>query len=94
MHQPSPQPRPSVFYDYQVRPYRRSADRGESFTPISAEQNFGRGMVMRLKPDPENSGSGFFAVCNDGTVVRASADGSLATIAEKLPPAYDLATIP
>ena len=72
----------------------RSADRGESFTPISAEQNFGRAMVMRLKPNPENNGSGFFAVCNDGTVVRASADGSLSTIAEKLPPAYDLATIP
>jgi len=72
----------------------RSADRGESFTAICDEQNFGRGMVMRLKPDPENGGSGFFAVCNDGTIVRASADGSLATIAEKLPPAYDLATIP
>jgi photosystem II stability/assembly factor-like uncharacterized protein len=72
----------------------RSTDRGESFTAICDEQNFGRGMVMRLKPDPENNGNGFFAVCNDGTIVRASADGSLATIAEKLPPAYDLATIP
>ena len=48
----------------------RSADRGESFTPISAEQNFGRGMVMRLKPDPDNGG--FFAVCNDGAVMRAT----------------------
>ena len=28
MHQPSLQPRPSVFYDYRVRPYRQSADRG------------------------------------------------------------------
>jgi photosystem II stability/assembly factor-like uncharacterized protein len=71
----------------------RSADRGESFTPISDEQNFGRGMLMRLKADPENGG--FFAVCNDGTVMRATADGSsLATIAERLPPAYDLAIIP
>ena len=71
----------------------RSADRGESFTPISAEQNFGRGMVMRLKADPENGG--FFGVCNDGAIVRASADGSsLATVAEKLPAAYDFATIP
>ena len=71
----------------------RSADRGESFTPISTEQNFGRGMVMRLKADPENGG--FFAVCNDGAVMRATTDGSsLATIAEKLPPAYDLAIIP
>jgi hypothetical protein len=71
----------------------RSDDRGESFTGISAEQGFGRGMPMRLKPDPQNGG--FFAVCNDGSVLRGSADGmSLATIAEKLPPAYDLATIP
>jgi hypothetical protein len=71
----------------------RSADRGESFTPISTEQNFGRGMVMRLKPDPSNGG--FFGVCNDGAVIRAGTDGSsLATIAEKLPPAYDLAIIP
>ncbi len=71
----------------------RSGDRGESFAPISTEQSFGRGMVMRLKADPDNGG--FFAVCNDGAVLRASADGSsLATIAEKLPPAYDLAAIP
>ncbi|MGA8642269.1 WD40/YVTN/BNR-like repeat-containing protein [Candidatus Binatus sp.] len=71
----------------------RSADRGESFEPISAEQNFGRGMVMRIKADPENGG--FFAVCNDGAVIRASTDGaSLTTLAEKLPPAYDLAIIP
>ena len=28
MHQPSHQPRPSAFYDYRVRPYRQSADRG------------------------------------------------------------------
>ena len=53
----------------------------------------GVAMVMRLKADPQNGG--FFAVCNDGAVMRASADGSsLATIAEKLPPAYDLAIIP
>ena len=73
----------------------RSADRGESFTPISIEQNFGRGMVMRLKADPQNNEGGFFAVCNDGALIRANADGSsLATIAENLPPAYDLVTIP
>src|SRR6266851_8540845 len=49
-------------------------DRDDIFTPISTEQNFGRGMVMRLKPDPSNGG--FFAVCNDGAVIRASTDGS------------------
>jgi photosystem II stability/assembly factor-like uncharacterized protein len=71
----------------------QSRDRGESFAPITAEQRFGRGMVMRFKADPENGG--FFAVSNDGTVLRASSDGAaLETIAEKLPPAYDLATIP
>jgi photosystem II stability/assembly factor-like uncharacterized protein len=71
----------------------RSDDRGETFTAISPEQSFGRGMLMRLKSDPQNGG--FFAVANDGSVLRASADGqSLETIAEKLPAAYDLATIP
>ena len=71
----------------------RSGNRGESFTAISADQRFGRGMVMRLKTDPDSGG--FFAVCNDGVIVRASADGSsLETIAEKLPPAYDLAILP
>jgi len=72
----------------------RSDDRGESFTAVSAEQGFGRGMLMRLRSDPQNGG-GFFAVSNDGSVLRASADGlSLETIAEKLPSAYDFATIP
>ncbi len=72
----------------------RSDDRGESFTAVSAEQGFGRGMLMRLRSDPQNGG-GFFAVSNDGSVLRASADGlSLETIAEKLPAAYDFATIP
>ena len=71
----------------------RSGDRGESFEPFSPDQGFGRGMVMRLKSDPENGG--FFAVSNDGQVFRASADGSsLSLVAEKLPPAFDLAPIP
>jgi hypothetical protein len=65
---------------------------GASFSPFSEEQSFGRAMVMRLRADPENRG-GFFAVCNDGSILR-SANKSLATIAEKLPPAYDLAAIP
>jgi len=72
----------------------RSDDRGESFTAVSVEQGFGRGMLMRLRSDPQNGG-GFFAVGNDGSVLRASADGvSLETIAEKLPSAYDFAIIP
>ena len=71
----------------------RSADRGETFAPISDEQSFGRGMLMQMRADPSNGG--FFAVCNDGSVLRANTDGSsIALIAEKLPPAYDLAIIP
>ncbi len=71
----------------------RSDDCGETFIGCSAEQSFGRAMLMRMRADPENGG--FFAVCTDGRVIRASADGNLLdTIAEKLPPAYDLATIP
>jgi hypothetical protein len=73
----------------------RSADRGESFAPITVEQNFGRGMVMRLRADPQNDGSSFFAVCNDGSVFRGGVDGTpVVTLTENLPPAYDLAIIP
>jgi hypothetical protein len=73
----------------------RSADRGESFAPITIEQNFGRGMVMRLRADAENNGGSFFAVCNDGSIFRSDGDGStLAMVTENLPPAYDLAIIP
>jgi hypothetical protein len=71
----------------------RSDDRGESFDALPIEQGFGRGMVMRLKPDPEQGG--FFAVSSDGTVMRSSADcTTLATVSEKLPAAYDLVAIP
>jgi len=71
----------------------RSVDRGGSFEQIAVEQGLGRGMVMRMRPDPERSG--FFAVSNSGAVLRLSEDGAHAVpIAEKLPPAYDLAIIP
>jgi hypothetical protein len=52
-----------------------------------------RGMVMRMKPDPSCDG-GFFAVLNDGGVIRSADGESFSTIAEKLPPAYDLVAIP
>jgi len=69
----------------------RSADRGLSFVAVPAEHAWGRGMVMRLKRDP--SSGGFFGVTNDGNVIRS--DGSaVRAIAEKLPPAYDLVTLP
>ncbi len=71
----------------------RSDDRGTHFEPMVFEQGFGRGMLMRLKPD--NDLGGFLGVCNDGMVVRSSHDcRAVAPIAEKLPPAYDLVAIP
>jgi photosystem II stability/assembly factor-like uncharacterized protein len=71
----------------------RSDDRGMSFAPVEAEQAWGRGMVMRLRRDPE--GGAFFGVTNDGNVIRATERGSVAvSIAEKLPPAHDLAILP
>ena len=64
----------------------RSRDQGRSFEPIATEQGLGRGMVMRMRPDPERAG--FFAVTNAGAVLRLSADASRAEpIVEKLPPA-------
>ena len=70
----------------------RSDDHGTSFSAISSESGFGRGMLMRLRPDPETGG--FFAVSNDGAIVRGSADGTiLSTISDQLPPSYDVAVL-
>jgi hypothetical protein len=70
-----------------------SRDRGASFAPLAAEFAWGRGMVMRLRADAERGG--FFGVTTDGQVIRAGAGGgAIAVIAEKLPPAHDLAVIP
>ncbi|MGH7814275.1 MAG: WD40/YVTN/BNR-like repeat-containing protein [Candidatus Binataceae bacterium] len=69
-----------------------SRNGGYSFEPIAMEPERGRGMIMRMRPDPERGG--FFAAANDGAVLRLAEDGARAeTIAEKLPPAYDLAVI-
>jgi hypothetical protein len=71
----------------------RSDDGAMSFAPVETEHAWGRGMVMRLRRDP--SGGAFFGVTNDGNVIRADGRGSVAmSIAEKLPPAYDLAVLP
>ena len=71
----------------------RSDDRGMHFATMDYEPGFGRAMLMRLRHDPELGG--FLGVCNDGTVLRSSHDcTAVASIAEKLPPAYDLAAIP
>jgi photosystem II stability/assembly factor-like uncharacterized protein len=71
----------------------RSDDGGRSFRALGGSEGPTRGMVMRMKPDPSGDG-GFFAALNDGGVIH-SADGvSISTLAEKLPPAYDLVAIP
>ena len=75
----------------------QSADRGSSFTPMTGVDGIVhpmRGMVMRLLANPTNSDQ-FFGVLTDGSVIRGDGIiGVIQTIAEKLPPAYDLAAIP
>ena len=73
-----------------------SLDGGQSFEPIDRGFGFHRGMVMRFRPSPDGSGQ-FFGVGTDGAVTRGLANGVLSTpvtIAEKLPPAYDLVVVP
>jgi photosystem II stability/assembly factor-like uncharacterized protein len=70
----------------------RSEDGGRRFSPIFAEHVWGRGMIMRLKKDPE--GGAFLGVTNDGYVIRATDQHSVSAIAEKLPSAHDLVTLP
>lgn len=71
----------------------RSDDTGLTFTPLDAENVWGRGMIMRLRRDPD--GGAFFAVTNSGCVLRAFDHGtSIAPITDNLPPSYDLVTLP
>ncbi len=73
----------------------RSLDAGQSFEALGDEVLPERGMAMRFKADPENSG-GFFAVTTDGCVTRTCETARDATmidatvISERLPAAYDL----
>jgi photosystem II stability/assembly factor-like uncharacterized protein len=72
----------------------RSDDNGESFHAIERGTGVHRGMVMRFRAAPEGD---FFGVSDDGAVTRTIADGPASasiTVAEKLPPAYDLVVIP
>jgi hypothetical protein len=72
----------------------RSLDAGQSFEAIGDNVLPERGMVMRLKADPESEGD-FFAVTTDGSVIRTREMGGAATlIGERLPPVYDLVTLP
>jgi hypothetical protein len=71
----------------------RSDDYGRSFRPIVTEAGGMRSMVMRLRADPAGPGA-FFGVLNGGEVIRSDSAGeNLTAIADKLPPAYDLAVI-
>ena len=72
----------------------RSVDAGQSFEALGDDVLPERGMVMRLKADPESEGD-FFAVTTDGSVIRTREMGGTATlVGERLPPAYDLVMLP
>jgi photosystem II stability/assembly factor-like uncharacterized protein len=72
----------------------RSLDAGESFEALGDDALPQRGMMMRFKADPESEGD-FFAVTTDGCVIRTRAMADTATlVGERLPPAYDLVTLP
>jgi photosystem II stability/assembly factor-like uncharacterized protein len=72
----------------------RSLDAGQSFEALGDSVLPERGMVMRLKADPESEGD-FFAVTTDGSVIRTREMGGTATlVSERLPPVYDLVALP
>jgi hypothetical protein len=74
----------------------RSDDQGESFYTVERGAGAQRGMVMRFRTIP-GAAVDFFAICDDGTITRAVANAKETvpvTIAEKLPPAYDLVVVP
>jgi photosystem II stability/assembly factor-like uncharacterized protein len=73
----------------------RSDDGGESFRAIERGAGVHRGMMMRFRDVP-GSGGEFFGVADDGSVLRGFANGEsqLSTVAEKLPPAYDMVVVP
>jgi hypothetical protein len=70
----------------------RSTDRGASFTPFGPDGTATptRAMLMRMTSGA-NGDDLMYAAFNDGSIVRIDERrGSMQTIAEKLPPAYDL----
>ncbi|MGH7915292.1 MAG: WD40/YVTN/BNR-like repeat-containing protein [Candidatus Binataceae bacterium] len=72
----------------------RSLDAGQSFEALGDDVLPERGMVMRFEADPESEGD-FFAVTTGGCVIRTREMAETATlIGERLPPAYDLVTLP
>jgi photosystem II stability/assembly factor-like uncharacterized protein len=72
----------------------RSLDAGQSFEALGDDTLPERGMVMRFRADPQSEGD-FFAVTTDGSVIRTREMAETATVVgERLPPAYDLVTLP
>lgn len=72
----------------------RSIDSGVSFQPIGNGTMPERAMIMRFRNDPESDG-GFFAVTTAGSVIRIGKGGeNVTTVADRLPPAFDLVTMP
>ena len=74
----------------------RSHDRGHSFQPIASNDGSAhptRGMAMRFLRTPAD-GTTFFAALSDGTIVKIdSREDSVTTIADKLPPAFDMVAL-
>jgi len=72
-----------------------SSDRGNNFRRLGGAEgsiHATRGMVMRLL---EDSGNALLGVLSDGTIIRLSEqEQTVAVIAEKLPPSYDLVLLP
>ncbi len=74
----------------------RSLDHGETFEMLDHGFAPRRGMVMRLRRSSEGSGE-IFGVSSDGGVIRLPVGDEPSPpllIADKLPPAYDLVTLP
>jgi photosystem II stability/assembly factor-like uncharacterized protein len=75
----------------------RSTDQGQSFTALPSADGTPhptRGMVMRMVANRDDERL-IFAALSDGSVIRIDERAeSIAIIAEKLPPAYDLAVLP
>jgi len=74
----------------------RSEDRGSSFKPIAYADGMPhpmRGMVMRLIADPHDDHVLFGALSDGGIIKLDERDETISLVAEKLPPAYDLAVL-
>lgn len=75
----------------------RSEDRGSSFSPLAYADGMAhpmRGMIMRLVADRDDERVLFGALSDGGVIKLDEREEAVSMIAEKLPPAYDLAVVP